>query len=149
MKNKLMTAVSCLSLFAAFLALTPMDAHTIRHIDRPENMTEEEFAIKAEQKYARDLAEQEAIENAVDDEEVLGELKVSDSDLAPLSNFTLNTDIVKFPTTHTGAWHKAIAVSATGNHVTLEDGSGWLVYPNDKKKTLDWYGDDIILVTMA
>ncbi len=144
-----MIAVSCFSLFAALLALSPMHAHTVRHIDRPEEMTDEDFAIKAEQKYARDLAEQEAIENAVGDEEELGELKISESDLAPLSNFSLNTDIAKFPTTHTGAWHKAIAVSATGNHVTLEDGSGWVVYPNDKKKTLDWYGDDIILVTMA
>ncbi len=148
MKNKLITAISCLSLFAALLALAPMQAHTNSHIDRPEGMSSEEFEQKAAQKYARDEAEQEAIENAVDDEEVLGELK-SFENSSLLSSMSVQDDIAKYPTTHNGAWHMAIAVSASGNHVVLEDGSGWLVHPSDYRKTLDWYGDDVILVTMA
>ncbi len=148
MKNKFMLAISCLSLFAALLATAPAQALSNRQFDRPEGMSDVEFQLNAEQKYARDDAEQEAIENAVDgEEEELGELKTCGNSL--LGSLAVQNDIAKYPTTHTGAWHMATAVSASGNHVVLEDGSGWLVYPSDRSKTLDWYGDDVILVTMA
>ncbi len=149
MKNKFIKALSCLSLLAALLALTPVQAQTNLKKARFENMTDEEFKVRAEQKYARDLAEQEAIENATDDEEELGQLKVTESSLLSLSTPGEQDDNAMFPTSHTGAWHKAIGVSATGNHVFLEDGSGWDVYIKDRHKTMDWYGDDRILLTKA
>ena len=144
-----MIAISALSLLTALLALAPVSAHTVLKIDRPENMTDEEFNARAEQKYARDRAEQEAIENATDDEEELGELIAMEPSLVSFSIPVAQDEIAKYPSSHTGAMHFATGVSATGNHVFLEDGSGWDVYPSDQHKTLNWFGDDKILITTA
>ncbi len=141
-----MLILGCQSLLATLLILSPLSAT----VDRPENMTEREFQARAEQKFVRDFYEEEAIENSSVGEEELGkakDLRTIDSTLMSLS--IDQNDAVIYPTTHTGAWHKPIGVSASGNHVFLEDGSGWMVRPSDQHKTLDWYADDVILVTLA
>lgn len=51
--------------------------------------------------------------------------------------------------THSFAWHFCTYISATGNYVVLEDGSGWFVDAYDSYKTLDWYFNDVILVVPA
>ncbi|MEC7839135.1 MAG: hypothetical protein VX777_03740 [Chlamydiota bacterium] len=50
-------------------------------------------------------------------------------------------------TSHEGAFHRPIAVTSTGDRVTLEDGTVWQVRIKDRTKTLDWLiGDSIIIL---
>lgn len=147
MKNKLKVLLNLVPLLTLLLAVNPLAAFT----GRPDSVTEAEFAARAEKKYERDRAELEVMQYSTESEEDFGEVKTMEishsADLTSLDVF--QDDIAEYLTTHTGAWHKPMAVSATGNHVVLEDGSGWLVYPGDKDKTLEWYADDVILITMA
>jgi len=50
-------------------------------------------------------------------------------------------------TSHEGAFHRPIAVTYTGDRVTLEDGTVWQVRIKDRSKTLDWLiGDSLIIL---
>lgn len=47
---------------------------------------------------------------------------------------------------HEGAFHRPVNISAGGDMITLEDGSIWKVRPDDKAKTLDWLAGDTIFI---
>lgn len=52
-----------------------------------------------------------------------------------------------YVTSHDGAFHNPYLVSAFGDTVELEDGSIWAVRSSDKHKTLNWWTDDIVVIT--
>lgn len=52
-----------------------------------------------------------------------------------------------FYTTHNGAYHNPISVTALGGVVQLEDGSVWTIADGDHYKTLNWYTSDLIVLT--
>ncbi len=52
-----------------------------------------------------------------------------------------------FYTTHNGAYHNPISVTALGGVVQLEDGSVWSIADGDHYKTLNWYTNDLIVLT--
>lgn len=49
-------------------------------------------------------------------------------------------------TSHPGVFHHPIAITALGDYVTLDDGSGWQVKDKDRIKTLDWLAGDSIII---
>lgn len=52
-----------------------------------------------------------------------------------------------FYTSHNGAFHNPYFVSMFGDQVELEDGSIWTVSSGDSYKTLNWYTNDLIVIT--
>lgn len=50
-------------------------------------------------------------------------------------------------TSHAGAFHRPLFVTPFGDFVRLEDGSEWSVCSSDRKKTLDWYLSDQLVIT--
>ena len=50
-------------------------------------------------------------------------------------------------TTHTGAFHNPMLVSAFGDVVEFEDGSIWSISSSDTYKTLNWLTSDLLVVT--
>ena len=52
-----------------------------------------------------------------------------------------------FYTTHNGAFHNPLSVTALGGVVHLEDGSVWSIADGDHYKTLNWYTSDLIVLT--
>lgn len=49
---------------------------------------------------------------------------------------------------HEGAFHRPVNITAGGDMITLEDGSIWKVRPDDKAKTLDWLAGDSIFILL-
>lgn len=54
-----------------------------------------------------------------------------------------------YTTFHRGAFQHASAVSGSGNHVFLDNGTGWMIAKSDEKKTLDWTANHHIIITPA
>lgn len=52
-----------------------------------------------------------------------------------------------FFTSHNGAYHNPISVTSLGGVVQLEDGSIWSIADGDHYKTLNWYTNDLIILT--
>lgn len=52
-----------------------------------------------------------------------------------------------FYTTHNGAYHNPLSVTSLGGVVHLEDGSVWNIADGDHYKTLNWYTNDLIVLT--
>lgn len=52
-----------------------------------------------------------------------------------------------FYTTHNGAYHNPVSVTALGGVVHLEDGSVWSIADGDHYKTLNWYTNDLLVLT--
>lgn len=50
-------------------------------------------------------------------------------------------------TSHTGAFHNPILVSAFGDSVELEDGSIWSIAGGDTYKTFNWLTSDLLVIT--
>jgi hypothetical protein len=56
-------------------------------------------------------------------------------------------EIVPLYTTHKGAHHKLVNVSATDKTIELEDGSIWRMKPDDCHKTMNWAPKHKIIIT--
>lgn len=140
MKKQLMMALSCLPFLCA-LMMAPISAAT-----PAQQPTSSELQEVIAEKLAREQADREEYENS--------EGEISEEDVDSLANKAWFWDgwfsgEESYTTTHTGAWHFATGVSGTGNHVFLEEGSGWMIAPSDAHKTLNWMGEDVILVIPA
>lgn len=81
-------------------------------------------------------------EISVDDEQVKLALEQESSE-----DSATQKDFVTYYTTHQGAFHFPIAVTLLGENVELEDGSIWVVNPNDRYNTLNWMTGDVIIIT--
>lgn len=145
MKNPILVTLCCIhllgTLFAPLAAEEPL----------PAGVTMEQFQEKVSRKAEQNALEQEAFDEAL--EEKIPVMPVNPN---PCNDSVKVMEINKaegrftnYITSHTGAWHFPIAVSGSGNHLVLEDGSGWLVCECDSQKTLDWVSTDTILVTLA
>lgn len=49
-------------------------------------------------------------------------------------------------TSHQGAFHRPLAISSSGDSITLEDGSVWQIRIKDRGKTLDWLSGDSLII---
>ena len=67
--------------------------------------------------------------------------------VAPELEAAVLTSTVFF-TSHNGAYHNPVSVTALGGVVQLEDGSIWSVADGDHYKTLNWYTNDLIVLTV-
>lgn len=138
MKKYLMIALCCLSAITGSAPLAGVEQ---------ERNTSVEFEAKMAAKLERERWEQAEFERASPEEQAI---EVANEENAVSRNAALfGWGAPSYTTTHTGAWHFATAVSGRGNHVFLEDGSGWMIAAGDEKKTLDWMGDDIIMIIPA
>lgn len=50
-------------------------------------------------------------------------------------------------TSHPGAFHNPLLISALGDSVEIEDGSIWSISPSDTYKTLNWITSDLVVIT--
>lgn len=76
----------------------------------------------------------------------------SDAERTPLTIAIETPDAAVFSadvfyTTHNGAYHNPISVKSLGGIVHLEDGSVWSIADGDHYKTLNWYTNDLIVLT--
>lgn len=70
----------------------------------------------------------------------------TDSSLKVSANFKTPQASVHY-TTHQGAFHSPVAISALGDVIELEDGSCWVVAPGDNYRTLNWLTSDLLVIT--
>lgn len=147
MRKRILIALCCIPLLGSMLAFSPLAAEE----PLPEGVTMEEFQAKVEHKAEQNALEQEAFEQSLE-----GKIPVTvaapeacDDLIKIVSKNLAQGGFTNYTTSHTGAWHFPVSVSGTGNHIFLEDGSGWLVCELDAKKTLSWYASDTILITLA
>lgn len=126
-----------LSLLCVF-SIAPLAATTF------ESPTDLEIEQVLAEKLERELADREEFENTPleIEEETPGIELVNQAGLFYNENAPVSTH-------NGGAWHFATGVSGLGNHVFLEDGSGWMIAPSDAYKTLNWTSGHIIWVTTA
>lgn len=136
MKTRLLTAI-CLAMMMAWAPLTSLSAN--------ENIPSGIEARMIE-KFEREKSERADYQKASEDEEI--EKNHEETHLSNASLFGWGS-APSYTTTHKAAWHFATGVSGKGNHVFLEDGSGWVIASADAPKTLNWFGDDIIMVIPA
>lgn len=76
----------------------------------------------------------------------LEEVKVTSTDL-PEGSVDYGYQANTYYTTHNGAYHYPVAVGSFGSIVELEDGSIWNVADGDHYKTLNWFTNDLIVIT--
>lgn len=142
MKKQLMMALCSL---CTLLAWSPLPAFE----NAPARTPATEIEAKMTQKHERQQSEQAEFEKASEEEIVADEASAdAKASLTNLGLFGLG-GASTYTTFHQGAWHFATGVSGSGNHVFLEDGSGWMIAASDASKTLDWMGDDVIMVVPA
>lgn len=97
----------------------------------------------------REEQEKSQLEENSDEEEV-GEVSTLQEKLADGLQGSLkfsNPQASVHYTTHSGAFHSPVAVSALGDTVEFEDGSIWTVAGSDTYKTLNWLTSDLLVVT--
>lgn len=143
MRKQILLALCYIPLFGSLCAFSPAEEAL------PEGVTMEEFQAKVSRKAEQHALEQEAFEQALDGKGIVS--PEPNSSYTKIVEKSLNQRSIfsNYTTSHKGAWHFPIGVSATGNHVILQDGSGWLTCPCDAVKTLDWGSSDTILITLA
>lgn len=137
MLKQLIGALSCLPFFCA-LFFSPISAEP----SSQEASISEVQELIAE-KLDREQTDQQEFENS--EEEI-----VEDAQEENVVNRGIFYNEKEPVSSHNGgAWHYATGVSATGIHVFLQDGSGWMIAKSDATNTLDWTGSDLIWVTSA
>jgi len=90
------------------------------------------------------IAEQEKKGAEEQSEEVTEE---TSEDALLKADASLATAAASYKTTHEGAYHYPVSVSAFGDTVEIEDGSIWQVSSSDKSKTLNWMTSDVLVIT--
>ncbi|MBA3238317.1 MAG: hypothetical protein H0T62_08250 [Parachlamydiaceae bacterium] len=147
MKKRMLIALCCLPLLGTMLAFSPLAAEE----PLPEGVSLEEFQAKVERKAEQNALEQEAFEQSLEGKISVNEVNPEGcADLINIVSKNLTLGGFKdYKTSHSGAWHFPVSVSGKGNHILLEDGSGWVVCELDAKKTLSWLASDTVLITLA
>jgi len=138
---KKMMKLHYVSLLCALLTLTGLTANE----RLPENVSAQEVQEKIAMKAERAQREAESFD-ANSQQQAAG--SYSDKVKEVMSSTPINA-AVDYQSTNSKAWHFATGVSPRGDHVFLEDASGWNVRRADAYKTLDWYGSDTIALTLA
>lgn len=142
------TAMALLATFSLFSEEDNKQKHVIvgsRVISMDQHVAALQERAKLEEEMIQD--EELKIQSEIADADNLAEEKVAEERKTYALNLGTMAHHAYYYSTHSGAFHQAIAVSPFGETVELIDGSVWHIHSWDSHKTLDWLGSDVLVIS--